>query len=160
MIWGASSVRTFVNSATFLAFLILASAAHAVCSVSATGVNFGGYDIFSAAPLDSTGSVRVSCDQNPPMDITVAIGSSGTSGGFRPRAMRNASTADRLNYNLFTDASMSVVWGDGTSGTSTVLLFKVNKNRPQTATIYGRIPPGQNVSVGTYADTLTVTITP
>jgi spore coat protein U-like protein len=128
--------------------------------VTTTGVSFGGYDVFVTVPQDSTGTVTVSCDQNPPTDVTVAIGPSASSGGFRPRSMRNASTSDRLNYNLFTNASMSVVWGDGTSGTSTVLLFKVNKNRPQTATIYGRIPPGQNVSVGTYADTLTVTITP
>ncbi|MCL5966951.1 MAG: spore coat protein U domain-containing protein [Deltaproteobacteria bacterium] len=30
---------------------------------------------------------------------------------------------------------------------------------PVTTTVYGRIPPGQNVSVGSYGDTLTVTIT-
>jgi spore coat protein U-like protein len=55
---------------------------------------------------------------------------------------------------------MVTVWGDGSAGTSTVLLRKVNRNRPVTTTIYGRIPPGQNVSVGTYSDAVTVTITP
>jgi spore coat protein U-like protein len=128
--------------------------------VTATGVNFGAYDVFVAAPLDSAGTVTVSCDQNPPMDVTVAIGPSASSGAFLPRSMRNASGPDRLNYNLFTNASRNVVWGDGTAGTATVLLFKVNKNRSQTATIYGRIPPGQNVSVGSYSDRITVTITP
>jgi len=74
--------------------------------------------------------------------------------------MRHASQADRMNYNLFAAPSMVTAWGDGSAGTSTVLLGKVNKNRPVTTTIYGRIPPGQNVSVGAYSDSVTVTITP
>lgn len=140
--------------------LILGTAAHAACRVTTTGMNFGAYDVFAAVPRDTTGTVTVACDRNPPTDVTVSIGASPTSGGFNPRQMRRTSGTDRLNYNLFTTASMTTAWGDGSAGTSTVLLGKVNKNRPVTATIYGRIPPGQNVSVGTYTDTLTVTIAP
>jgi spore coat protein U-like protein len=55
---------------------------------------------------------------------------------------------------------MSVVWGDGTAGTATVVQPKVMRNKPPAAiTIYGRIPAGQDVSAGAYGDTLTVTIT-
>lgn len=130
------------------------------CSVSSTSVSFGPYDVFSPAPLDSTGSVTVSCDELPPADVVIEIGPSAGSGGFSPRQMRHASRADRLNYNLFTDASRSSVWGDGTAGTQTVFLKNVKRQKPPAiATIYGRIPPGQNVPVGVYADTLTVTIT-
>jgi len=143
-----------------LLFLFLGNAAHAACRVTTTGVNFGAYDVFAAVPRDTAGTVTVACDQNPPTDVTVAIGPSPTSGGFRPRQMRHASQADRMNYNLFAAPSMVTVWGDGSAGTSTVLLRKVNRNRPVTTTIYGRIPPGQNVSVGAYLDAVTVTITP
>ena len=143
-----------------LLFLAPAGGAGAACTVSATGVNFGAYDVFVAAPLDSTGSVTVTCDQAPPEDVVIAIGPSGTSGGFIPRQMRSASSPDRLNYNLFTNAGRSSVWGDGAPGTSTVFLKNVKKNRPVTTTIYGRIPPGQDVSAGSYSDSLTVTITP
>ncbi len=153
-------MNAFVRIGAAAFCLLLAGTADAACKVAATGVNFGGYDVFVSAPMDATGTVTVSCDQNPPTDVTVAIGPSATSGGLHPRMMRHASTADQLSYNLFTNPSMNVVWGDGTAGTATVFLFKVNKNRPQTATIYGRIPPGQNVSVGSYSDRLTVTITP
>jgi spore coat protein U domain-containing protein, fimbrial subunit CupE1/2/3/6 len=90
----------------------------------------------------------------------MSIGRSGGSGGFNPRQMRRAGASDLLGYNLYTTASMSTVWGDGSAGTSTVFLSKVNRNHPVTTSVYGRIPPGQNVSVGSYADTLTVTITP
>jgi spore coat protein U-like protein len=140
--------------------LFLAGEAGAACTVSATGVNFGAYDVFVATPLDSTGTVTVRCDQAPPPDVVIAIGPSGTSGGFIPRQMRSASSPDRLNYNLFTNAGRSTVWGDGAPGTSTVFLKNVKKNRPVVTAIYGRIPPGQDVSVGTYSDSLTVTITP
>lgn len=140
--------------------LLLAGEAGAACSVSATGVNFGAYDVFVTTPLDSTGTVTVTCDQAPPADIVVAIGPSGTSGGFIPRQMRSASSPDRLNYNLFVNAGRSTVWGDGAAGTSTVFLKNVKKNRPAVTTIYGRIPAGQDVSVGSYSDSLTVTITP
>jgi spore coat protein U-like protein len=74
--------------------------------------------------------------------------------------MRSTSSPDRLNYNLFVNAGRSTVWGDGAAGTSTVFLKNVKKNRPVFTTIYGRIPPGQDVSVGSYSDSLTVTITP
>jgi spore coat protein U-like protein len=140
--------------------LSLAGEAGAACTVSATGVTFGAYDVFVAAPLDSTGTVTVTCDQAPPPDVVIAIGPSGTSGAFIPRQMRSASSPDRLNYNLFTNAGRSTVWGNGAPGTSTVFLKNVPKNRPVVTTIYGRIPPGQDGSVGTYSDSLTVTITP
>ncbi len=153
-------MKTAVRAAAILFCLFLAGRARAACTVATTNVNFGNYDAFIATPLDSTGSVTVSCDQNPPTDVTVAIGASTTSGGFYPRMMRHTFRPDRLNYNFFTNSSVNVIWGDGTAGTETVLLRKINRNRPKTATIYGRIPPGQNVSSGSYSDRLTVTITP
>lgn len=153
-------MRAAVRIIAIVICLLPAGRAGAACTVSATGVDFGVYDAFLATPLDSTGSVTVTCDQNPPYNIFVAIGPSGTSGGFAPRRMSNPGAPAGLNYNLFTDPSRSVVWGDGTSGTRTVVLNKINRNRPKSATIYGRIPPGQNVAYGRYADSLTVTITP
>lgn len=149
-------------SARFLAGALLlipflAGNALALCNVSATGLSFGPYDEFSPVSLDTTGTVTVMCDEAPPADVTISIGPSGN-GSFNPRGMRHASRADLLLYNLFTNVSRGAVWGDGTAGTSTVFLKNVTKNTPRTTTIYGRIPAGQNVSLGPYSDTLTVTI--
>jgi len=144
---------------TVLLLLVAAGDAGAACNVSATGISFGPYDVFAPSPLDSTGSVSVSCDELPPADVVIEIGPSAGSGGFSPRQMRHLSLPDRLSYNLFTDASRSSVWGDGTAGTQTVFLKNVKRQKPPVmTTIYGRIPPGQNVPVGAYTDTLTVTI--
>lgn len=154
----SASTRTGIRLAVLLAAVLFARAADCACNVTATGVSFGPYDAASLLPADSAGSVTVSCDQNPPVDITVTIGPSGTTGGFNPRSMRLATGTARLNYNLYTDASRSVVWGDGTSGTAAVVIRRVNRNRAQTATIYARTPAGQNVPVGAYTDSLVVTI--
>ena len=137
---------------------VAAGHADAVCNVTATGINFGNYDVFSPTALDSTGSVTVWCDQVPPPNVVIAIGPGG-SGTFIPRRLRHASQPDQLVYNVFTSPAMSVVWGDGTGGTATVTLSRVQRNKPpRIATIYARIPPVQNVSVGSYSDTLVVTI--
>lgn len=133
--------------------------ADAACNVTATGINFGNYDVFATAPVDSTGSVTVSCDDIPPASPVIAIGPGGA-GTFLPRRMRHASRPDVLNYNVFTSPSMSVVWGDGTGGTATVAAGRVPRNRPpRPVTIFARIPAGQNVPAGAYSDTLVVTIT-
>jgi spore coat protein U-like protein len=71
--------------------------------------------------------------------------------------MKNPSSTNTLNYNIFTDSAMSSIWGDGTSGTQTVMHSPNKKTVPET--LYGRIPPGQDISTGLYIDTLTVTIT-
>lgn len=142
------------------ACLWLPAVSWAACSVSSTAVNFGAYDVFSPAPLDTSGTVTISCDEAPPPDVTIAIGPSAFSGGFFPRRMKHSSRAEFINYNLYTDSTMTVIWGNGTSGTSTVVEDKVKKNEPpRVRTIYARIPFGQDVSVGAYSDTLTVTIT-
>jgi len=153
-------VKTLGKGLVGLLCLILGNTAHAACRVTTTGIDFGAYDVFAAVPRDSAGTVTVACDRNPPTDVTVSVGRSPTSGGFNPRQMRRTSGTDRMNYNLFPSPSMVTVLGDGSAGTATVLLKNVNRNKPVVMTIYGRIPPGQNVSVGVYSETVTVTITP
>jgi spore coat protein U-like protein len=132
------------------------------CDVTATGVNFGGYDVFSSAPRDSSGTITVICNNpdntdnnNPREDIQVEISlSTGNSGSFSPRQMLSG-TGDVLSYNLYS-TSFSTIWGDIASNSS-VTGF-VNKDKPLDVTIYGRIPPRQNVSAGSYSDIITVTI--
>jgi spore coat protein U-like protein len=130
------------------------------CDVTATSLNFGSYDIFSPTPLDSTASINVTCNipsRNPqaPMTVTVSL-STCSSGSFAQRWMQ-AGGPDNLNYNLYTNASFSTIWGDGGGSSSTQTGF-VSKASPWNATIYGRIPALQNVSTGNYGDTITVTI--
>ena len=50
----------------FLLCLLLAGGAGAAGTVSATGVNFGAYDVFAPTPLDPPGTAPVTGDQGPP----------------------------------------------------------------------------------------------
>ncbi len=157
-------MKMSANICAVIFFIFFPCHAYAACSVSATGINFGNYDVFLTAPLESTGSITIDCrtpppPPNPPVDVVISIGPSPHSGGFIPRKMKHSSLSDLLNYNLFTSPSMSSIWGDGTSGTSTVIKTKVNKNDPPiVTTVYGRIPSGQDVSAGIYRDFVTATI--
>jgi spore coat protein U-like protein len=129
------------------------------CSLATTPVNFGNFDVFSAYVLDSTGTLTVSCSnpEQKPIPVKISI-NSGISGKFNPRQMQGSNGIDRLNYYLFTDPSGAVIWGDGTGGSSPVS-STVTRTSTLSSTIYGRIPAGQNVGVGTYTDVLTATVT-
>jgi spore coat protein U-like protein len=123
------------------------------CTITAVGVSFGTYDVFSGTPLDSTGSVTYQCI-SVLTTITINL-SHGGAPTFSPRKMFRSGEA--LGYNLYLDAARTTIWGDATSGTShyavtPVLLTNV------TVTIYGRIPARQDVSAGSYTDTVVATI--
>jgi spore coat protein U domain-containing protein, fimbrial subunit CupE1/2/3/6 len=141
----------------FSLLLLMTTRAFAACSVTTTPVTFGNYDPFVATPLDTTGSVAVSCDkvQGPPLPVTISISASSNSGVFIPRQMKHSSRPDVLNYNLYTKQNRTTVWGDGTGGTSVVVIQGVQQRKE---TIYATIPPKQNVRGGFYTDSLTVTI--
>lgn len=128
------------------------------CSVSATAVSFGSY--LPIATVDSTGTVSVTCSVlllglNVSYEIRL---STGNSGSFATRTM--LSGGHTLNYNLYTDASRTSIFGDTTGGTFSITdsynlsLF----SRTLNYTVYGRIPSGQNPFVGTYQDTIIVSV--
>lgn len=134
---------------------------YAACSVSTTPVSFT-YDVFATTDTTSTGTITVSCTNPAPgVFATVSMGVSPNSGSFSPRKMKRTGGTDLLDYNLFTTSSRTTVWGDGTAGTVTVTTpSRVRSGRPATMNIYGKIPAGRDVSVGSYTDTLVVTVTP
>jgi spore coat protein U-like protein len=131
------------------------------CTVGATPITFGNYDIFSIYPVDTTGTITVNCISDVVRAMLTA-GVSQTSGVFNPRQMKRLGGTDLLNYNIFTDASRTSIFGSGTGGTTGIELRRPpGKPAPwsQMINIYGRIPTGQDISVGSYSDTLTFTIT-
>lgn len=140
--------------------------AAAICSVSASTLDFGNYDVLSPIPTDSTTTVQVTCERNPPPGVEVVsytLSLSTGTGSYAARTMIRG--AESLNYNLYADATRSsaVVWGNGTAGTVTVgnslpPLNGQNRTRTATHTIYGRIPAEQDVSVGTFTANVILTM--
>lgn len=135
------------------------------CSLAAGNVAFGGYDVFSPVSLDSTGALVVTCSRigGPPNStVSIAIGPSTTSGSIVNRRMQMPGGTDFLGYNLFRDAARTSVWGN-TAGVDTFVQTITVPNKGSTqmsATIFGRIPAGQDVRMGIYSDTVVVTVSP
>jgi len=61
-----------------------------------------------------------------------------------------------LGYKLFSDSGRTINWGN-TVGINTVA--GVGNGASQSLTVYGQIPAGQFVRPGSYADTITATVT-
>lgn len=126
----------------------------AQCSVSTTPIVFGTYNVFSTSPVDSTGTVSYRCNGGAHgLLVTITKGQSVT---FLPRELGKG--LEKLSYNLFHDAARTSVWGDYASGTSAHLDPHPPNNQNVNVTVYGRIPPGQDISAGSYSDTVTVVV--
>jgi spore coat protein U-like protein len=150
--------RFIIMLTTAFIFCFTVDGSAFVCNVTSTPVNFSTYDVFSPIPSDSAGSLTITCN-NPdkkPFPVTITI-STGNAGIFTPRKMSQTAGPDRMNYNLFIDPSRTAIWGDGTGSTSTVTEI-VTRDITLNETIYGRVQAQQNLRVGTYSDTLTVTV--
>ena len=123
----------------------------AQCTLSAQGVIFGNYNPLNTQNTDGVGNIAVTCDLGTAYTLTLSTG-----GGTYPvRVMTSGPNA--LTYNLYTDTTRLLVWGDGTGGTSTV--GGVASSSMTNVPVYGRIPARQNGYVGMYADSIVVTVT-
>jgi len=127
-------------------------------TVSATGMAFGNYNAASPSATTANATITVSC-VNPAQELdafTIAL-SRGGSSTYSPRRM--TSGANTLNYNIYTTAGFASIWGDGTGGTVTVNYNGAGTPNSLSYTAYGQVPAGQYVAAGSYADTITVTVT-
>lgn len=153
---------------------LAASSCHANGSLSVTvstpGISFSSYDVMSASATPGTGVITVAatCTHAAlPFTVNYALAlSTGSSGSFTPRSM--AAGSSQLQYNLYTNAALTTIWGDGSGGTQT-LADQItgscqnpgghNCSGSQADTVYGSIPAQQNVVSGNYSDSIIVTVT-
>lgn len=126
-------------------------------TVSATALPFGTYSPASPAPTQGNVVVTAACTGGllggklPPFTVALSAGS----GSFSQRLMVSGSYT--LQYQIYTSAVLSTVWGDGTGSTSTIGGGN-NGSASQTITGYGVMPAGQFATPGMYSDTVTITL--
>ena len=118
-------------------------------------VAFGTYNVFAATALAVNGSIAVSCGGSGSGSVTLDKGQNSSS--FVSRAMKRTGGATLLTYNLYTDAATTIVWGDGTGGSTTQTLSG-NNNLSVTLTVFGKMGAGQDVPAGSYTDTVVITV--
>lgn len=134
----------------------------ASCRVTATtNIGFGNYDpagTNNAAPLDAAGSVAVRCVKGTTADVAIEQGANPAAGSSCATPLRQmAAGTERLAYAIFQDAARTTPWGCDTTNDQSFTAASVSS--ATTLSTYGRIPAGQDVSVGAFVDTVNVTVT-
>lgn len=145
------------RTALLLAIGALVAAPASACTISSPGVAFGAYNPRATGNDDATGTISLDCA--PSVTAPVVQLAAGLSGIFSTRRMTSGSW--QLNYNLFTNSARSIIWGTGIGGSVSQTLSggTVSGGRRRfSRTVYGRIPPSQNVGAGSYSDTITLTV--
>lgn len=128
------------------------------CTIAAQPLNFGNHNNLSVA-RDAQTSLTVTCTNGTPYTVKL---DGGRSGSFNPRRMslNGMLGGPTIDYNLYTDAARSLVWGVGGGNGNTVLGQGTGNGQgnPQVLTVYGRVPPVASFIAGAYRDTVTATV--
>jgi spore coat protein U-like protein len=141
--YAASTTSTFAVQATIAA----------TCTInSASTLNFGTLGVL-ASNTDQTSTIQVACTNTTPYNIGLDPGA-GTGATVAVRKL--TSGANTVNYTLYSDSGRTTVWGN-TVSTDTVAA--TGNGVAQSYTVYGRIPAQTTPAPGSYADTITVTVT-
>ncbi len=131
-----------------------------VCTVSAQTHAFGAYDTIN--PLAGTSTITVTCSHTSNSAVTFAysVALSTGPGSYPSRQMTGG--GNTLNYNLYTSATNTTVWGNGTSGTAVVngsVTVPANSSGFLNHTVYGLIGGSQNVTPAAYSTATPITVT-
>lgn len=136
------------------------------CAIATGTLTFGAYDpvvVNKAAGSDDVGSTTLTfnCSKNSTsVYVTASTGNNGNSGGACTTTRSMKSGSNVLCYELYTDAGFVNVWASsGSSGQATVFNPTFASSSVATATLWGKIPKGQDAAVAAnYTDSVTMTI--
>jgi len=124
------------------------------CTVTTLTFAFGSYDVLSGSAVpQSFPAIGVSCTRGA-TGVTIALdnGLNSTHAVGTTRAMNSGT--NYLSYELYTSSAMTTVW----NATNTVSYSPITSMAQTSFIIYGQIPGSQDVAVGSYSDTVTVTV--
>lgn len=160
-------MRALLLSLTFLA--ALTGRADAIlctpilgcdCTVTASDISFGSFTP-SSGTQDAVGEIEIEC--SGVIDVAPSVLTQlddGQWGSFATRKMR-LSAGEFLDYNIYTTTQRTTVWGDGTGGSSTVMVsggLVTLGNWSVTRDMFARASPTSTVKPGAYTDTVVVRI--
>jgi spore coat protein U-like protein len=160
-------MRTTRHILSFAACLVLATSLHAAsetapltvsaevvsnCVIATSNLAFGQYDplaVNANQELDAAANVTMLCTRSTSAALSLDAGRNSV-GASRTLA----GSSQHVSYQLFRDAGRTQEWG----GASGIQFISEGVHKPQQVTLYGRIPPGQEVVSGIYTDVVTATV--
>ena len=149
----SASIVSFAHAATATDTFQVTATVPDECIISATDLAFGNYSVTVGAAVDGSTNLSVTCSGGTAYEVSLDAGA-GAGASVATRKM--TSGANTLDYSLYQDAGRTQVWGV-TSGTDTVA--GTGTGSAQTISVYGQIAAAQPAAAGSYADTITATVT-
>lgn len=149
------ALKLIAVAVVVLSCVVPAFAGNCFWNTQPTAIAFGTYSVLNSSDTTTTTAFNFRCTPNQYGRLILSFGSSGA---YVPtRTMLSGATT--ANYNVFLDAGGTQVWGDTTAGS---FAYGVFNSQPQSqnfaGTMYGIMPALQDLSAGTYTDTLFATL--
>lgn len=142
--------------------MVPAASAAVTCTVQTSGLSLSSYSPFSSVSSSASATIITNCsggDSSGAQTVLTYTLSPGVSGNELARTLQMG-PGQAINYNIYTDAAWTQIMGDGTRGTQTVSVCVSGAGCSVTSsykfTLYGAVPPNQDIVPGTYTDTLTL----
>ena len=129
-------------------FALLGAPVSLACTLSATPIAFGAVNPLDEAPMDSVGTLTVTC----PEPVSYTLSATSGQGGYPQRLMTSAD--HELAYNLYIDSEFLFVFGDGTGDTRVITGDGTNSEH----VIHGWMPSQPTAFPGVYSDDIVVTL--
>ncbi len=110
-------------------------------------MTFGAY---TGAQIDQTTTVSITCTSTTPYTV-------GLDDGANPLVTQRRMTngTNFLNYELYSDSGRTTRWGNASGS----WVSDTGSGSAQSKTVYGRLAGSQALFLGSYTDTITVTVT-
>jgi spore coat protein U-like protein len=144
--------------ATATGAMMVSATVASTCTVSANPLSFGTYQP-GQGRMSATTTLAIRCTKGAPFSVAL---NAGTGGGTLAQRLMSMG-ASKLQYNLYTTAAHTAVWGDGTQSTAAVSGTGrgLMSGAAITQTVYGKVPDSPanvDLTPGLYTDTITVTV--
>ena len=149
LVAGSGSAAT--TSGTIAVSLTIASS----CTLSTNPLAFGVFNV--ATGNTSSTTLSLNCTNALPWSTDIDAGLNQNIANGPRRVTNGGGTPGYVNYHLFKDAGRTLFWGTTSSGTA---LAGVGTGLAQTLTVFADANGASGLILpGTYADTVTVTVT-
>lgn len=150
LVTGIAAAGGAAVAATKTGTLAVTVTVQSACAVTGATLDFGNYTAGQATDRDVRADIAYTdCG---PGALTLELDGGGAA-DVAARKLRSGTNT--LNYNLYRDSGRASLFGTGANA-RTATLTGISSG---TFAVFGRIPRSQAVPVGTYTDTVNITMT-
>ena len=161
MLVGSAGFSTAIFAGTATDNMAVTTDVGISCTITVADLTFTSYDPTYGVDNDSTGSVTSTCTTGGAVVLTLGQGATADSGSTDAAPIRRmvgttgAAAGTFLNYGLYQEGGRTTVFGNtsDTGGSFTAT------GGADVTTVYGRIPKEQAAAVGSFVDSVSVTLT-